>query len=95
MDKLELAKAKRRFKETYEYAKESVERGEPYPVPSCFEEDGFGTDPAMVPHSVFGLVKAAEESKDGDLIEWLAAFDLVPLVQYCNAFKAQGTHLEI
>lgn len=90
MDRLELAKAKRRFQETYEYIKESVKRGNVYPVPSCFMENSFGTDPARVPNSVFSLIKIAIENEDKNLITWLASFDLEPMKKYCETFGSQA-----
>ena len=90
MDRLELAKAKRRFGETYEYVKESVKRGKEYPMPLCFLENSFGTDPARVPGSVFDLVKVAIEGEDKDLIAWLASFDLESMNKYCMTFGSQA-----
>lgn len=86
MDSKELAKAKRRFRETVEYIKESVSRGKPYPVPLCFWDNSFGSDPERVPVSVFELINFALESNDKELCTWLASIDLKPFDEYVKAF---------
>lgn len=90
MDIKELAKAKWRFRKTVEYIKESVRRGDPYPVPSCFWENSFGTDPERVPHNVFELIDFALESEDKELCTWLASIDLKPFDEYVKAFMNQA-----
>ena len=90
MDSKELAKAKRRFRETVEYIKESVSRGNPYDVPLCFRENSFGTDPERVPESVFELINFAEDSNDKELCTWLASIDLKPFEEYVKAFLNQA-----
>lgn len=87
MNSMEKAKAKRRFTETVEYINESVSRGDPYPVPSCFWEDSFGSDPARVPDSVYALINSALESNDKELCTWLASIDLKPWNEYVKAFR--------
>lgn len=90
MDTMELAKAKRRFRETVEYIKESVSRGKPYPVPSCFWENSFGSDPERVPDSVFELINFAQDSNDKELCTWLASIDLKPFDEYVKAYGYQA-----
>ncbi len=90
MNSMEKAKAKRRFRETVEYIKESVRRGDPYPVPLCFMENSFGTDPERVPESVFELINFAEDSNDKELCTWLASIDLKPFEEYVKAFLNQA-----
>ena len=90
MDSKKLAKAKRRFRETVEYIKESVSRGNPYDVPLCFRENSFGTDPERVPESVFELINFAEDSNDKELCTWLASIDLKPFEEYVKAFLNQA-----
>lgn len=90
MDSMEKAKAKRRFTETVEYINESVSRGDPYPVPSCFLEDSFGSDPARVPDSVYALINSAQESNDKELCTWLASIDLKPWNEYVKAFRNEA-----
>ena len=90
MNSMEKAKAKRRFRETVEYIKESVRRGDPYPVPLCFLENSFGTDPERVPDSVFELINFALESNDKELCTWLASIDLKPFEEYVKAFLNQA-----
>lgn len=90
MNSMEKAKAKRRFTETVEYINESVSRGDPYPVPSCFLEDSFGSDPARVPDSVYALINSAQESNDKELCTWLASIDLKPWNEYVKAFRNEA-----
>lgn len=88
MDILELAKAKRRFKETYEYIKDSVARGGAYPVPQCFPVDDHDVfhEYRYVPNSVFSLINETIKSINNNQITWLASFDLEPMEQYCKMF---------
>lgn len=86
MDIKELAKAKWRFRETLKYIKESISRGKPYPVPSCFWDNSFGTDPETVPDSVFELIDFAQDSNDKELCTWLASIDLKPFEEFVKAF---------
>lgn len=86
MDINELAKAKRRFRVTVKYIKESVSRGKPYPVPLCFWDNSFGSDPERVPVSVFELINFAEDSNDKELCTWLASIDLKPFDEYVKAY---------
>lgn len=90
MDIKELAKAKRRFRVTVKYIKESVSRGKPYPVPLCFWDNSFGSDPERVPVSVFELINFALESDDKELCTWLASIDLKPFDEYVKAFLNQA-----
>lgn len=90
MNSMERAKAKRRFTETVEYIKESVRRCDPYPVPLCFIENSFGSDPARVPDSVYALINSALESNDKELCTWLASFDLKPWNEYVKAYGYQA-----
>ena len=88
MDIKELAKAKRLFREMVKYIKESLRRGNPYPVPFCFD-NCFGTDRGRVPESVFELINFAEDSNDKELCTWLASIDLKPFDEYVKAFWYQ------
>ena len=90
MDIKELAKAKWRFRKTVEYIKKSVSRGKPYPVPLCFIENSFGTDPERVPDSVFELIDFAQDSNDKELCTWLASIDLKPFEEFVKAFLNQA-----
>lgn len=90
MNSMEKAKAKRRFTEMVDYIKESVSRGDPYPVPLCFMENSFGSDPARVPDSVYALINSALESNDKELCTWLASFDLQPWNEYVKAYGYQA-----
>ena len=91
MDTMELAKAKRLFREMVKYIKESLRRGDPYPVPLCFD-NCFGTDRGRVPDSVFEVIDFAQDSNDKELCTWLASIDLKPFDEYV---KAYGYHANI
>ena len=92
MDIKEKAKAKWRFRKTVEFIKESISRGNPYPMPSysCFWENRFWMDPARVPDSVFELINFAEDSNDKELCTWLASIDLKPFDEYVKAYGYQA-----
>lgn len=85
MDIKELAKAKRLFREMVKYIKESLRRGDPYPVPLCFD-NCFGTDRGRVPDSVFEVIDFAQDSNDKELCTWLASIDLKPFDEYVKAY---------
>lgn len=89
MDIKELAKAKRLFREMVKYIKESLRRGDPYPVPLCFD-NCFGTDRGRVPESVFELINFAEDSNDKELCTWLVSIDLKPFEEYVKAYGYQA-----
>lgn len=89
MDIKELVKAKRLIREMVKYIKESLRRGDPYPVPLCFD-NCFGTDRGRVPESVFELINFAEDSNDKELCTWLASIDLKPFDEYVKAYGYQA-----
>lgn len=72
----------------YEYIKESVKRGDMYPVPDCFEEEKETCeDTPKVPLGVMLLQGQALFNKDINLISWLCAFDIAPFDAYCETFN--------
>lgn len=86
-DRLVMAQIKRRFQDTYEYTKESVQRGSVCPVPSCFKSLDSDNSPFVgVPLQVIDLPQYALNTSDEDVISWLMAFDLKPMVEYCKMF---------
>lgn len=72
----------------YEYIKESVKRGDMYPVPDLFErEKETEEDPPQVPVGVMLLKAQALFNEDINLISWLCAFDIAPFDAYCSLFN--------